>query len=112
MRAMEALMPEAAEGREDPGVHLSHGRAAQAGRCPHRLRPAVFFSQVNSATVRVLAAEGCEWLLRRTRVAAVPSVTHAGREEESLNFARKTIETFGERTSTTWSLTLPGVARR
>jgi glycolate oxidase iron-sulfur subunit len=54
----------------------------------------VFFSQVNSATVRVLTAEGCEVVAPKDQGCCGALSTHAGREEESLNFARKTIDTF------------------
>jgi glycolate oxidase iron-sulfur subunit len=54
----------------------------------------VFFSQVNAATVRVLAAEGCEVVAPKSQGCCGALSTHAGREEESLNFARKTIDTF------------------
>jgi glycolate oxidase iron-sulfur subunit len=53
----------------------------------------VFFSPVNAATVRVLAAEGCEVVAPKQGCCGALS-THAGREEESLDFARKTIDTF------------------
>ncbi|HZB07816.1 MAG TPA: heterodisulfide reductase-related iron-sulfur binding cluster, partial [Rubrobacter sp.] len=52
-----------------------------------------FFSPVNAATVRVLAAEGCEVVAPKQGCCGALS-THAGREEESLDFARKTIDTF------------------
>jgi glycolate oxidase iron-sulfur subunit len=54
----------------------------------------VFFSQVNAATVRVLAAEGCEVVAPKSQGCCGALSTHAGREEESLGFARKTIDTF------------------
>ncbi len=54
----------------------------------------VFFSQVNAATVRVLAAEGCEVVAPKNQGCCGALSTHAGREEESLDFARKTIDTF------------------
>ena len=52
----------------------------------------VFFSPVNAATVRVLAAEGCEVVAPKQGCCGALS-THAGLEE-SLDFARKTIVTF------------------
>src|ERR671928_1437050 len=54
----------------------------------------VFFSQVNAATVRVLATEGCEVVAPKNQGCCGALSTHAGREEESLNFARRTIDTF------------------
>ena len=53
-----------------------------------------FFSQVNSATVRVLAAEGCEVVAPKEQGCCGALSTHAGREDESIAFAKKTIDTF------------------
>jgi glycolate oxidase iron-sulfur subunit len=52
------------------------------------------FSQVNDATVRVLAAEGCEVIAPPAQGCCGALAVHAGREEEARAFARRTIETF------------------
>jgi glycolate oxidase iron-sulfur subunit len=56
----------------------------------------VFFGSVNTATARLLAAEGCEVLApaRQGCCGALP--LHAGRDEEARAFARAMIETFEE----------------
>ncbi|GEL26004.1 glycolate oxidase iron-sulfur subunit [Pseudonocardia sulfidoxydans NBRC 16205] len=54
----------------------------------------VFFGDVNAATVRVLAAEGCDVLVPRDRQCCGALSVHAGREEEGLARARATIEMF------------------
>jgi glycolate oxidase iron-sulfur subunit len=54
----------------------------------------VFNPGVNEATVRVLAAEGCEVLVPRGQGCCGALSMHAGREHESLRFARDLIERF------------------
>lgn len=54
----------------------------------------VFFGHVNAATMRVLAAEGCEVLAPREQGCCGALSEHAGREPEAADLARKTIEVF------------------
>jgi glycolate oxidase iron-sulfur subunit len=93
MRAMEALLPDLPKEEKIPDLTGPLGekrrRVGVLTGCVQR----VFFSPVNAATVRVLAAEGCEVVAPKQGCCGALS-THAGREEESLDFARKTIETF------------------
>ena len=93
MRAMEALVPDLPREEKIPELTGPVGekrrRVGVLTGCVQR----VFFSQVNAATVRVLAAEGCEVVAPKQGCCGALS-THAGREEESLDFARKTIDTF------------------
>ena len=93
MRAMEALLPDLPKAEKIPDLTGPVGekrrRVGVLTGCVQR----VFFSPVNAATVRVLAAEGCEVVAPKQGCCGALS-THAGREEESLNFARKTIDTF------------------
>ncbi|MDQ3658618.1 MAG: 4Fe-4S dicluster domain-containing protein, partial [Actinomycetota bacterium] len=90
MRAMEALLPDLP--KEEKILELTEPVGEKRRRvgiltgCVQR----VFFSHVNAATVRVLAAEGCEIVAPKQGCCGALS-THAGREEESLDFARKTI---------------------
>jgi glycolate oxidase iron-sulfur subunit len=53
-----------------------------------------FFSPVNAATVRVLAAEGCSVACPSGQGCCGALSEHVGREEEALRFARQTIDTF------------------
>jgi glycolate oxidase iron-sulfur subunit len=55
----------------------------------------VFFHRVNEATVRVLAAEGCEVLAPRAQECCGALELHAGREDDALARARREIETLG-----------------
>jgi glycolate oxidase iron-sulfur subunit len=54
----------------------------------------VFFGHVNEATVRVLAAEGCEVLAPSAQGCCGALGLHSGRDEDARHFARKLIETF------------------
>ena len=94
MRAMEALMPKLSKEEKIPEYTSPTGERRKRVGVLTGCVQQVFFSQVNSATVRVLAAEGCEVVAPKDQGCCGALSTHAGREEESLNFARKTIETF------------------
>jgi len=53
-----------------------------------------FFPEVNSATVRVLAAEGCEVLIPPAQGCCGALSVHNGRKAEAQRFARRLIDTF------------------
>jgi glycolate oxidase iron-sulfur subunit len=55
----------------------------------------VFFPQVNAATARVLAAEGCDVIIPRGQGCCGALSLHSGREAEAAGFARRTIAAFG-----------------
>jgi glycolate oxidase iron-sulfur subunit len=57
----------------------------------------VFFGHVNDATVRVLAAEGCDVHAPHAQGCCGALALHAGRDADARHFARRLIETF-ERT--------------
>ncbi|WP_219976097.1 (Fe-S)-binding protein [Rubrobacter xylanophilus] len=94
LRAMEELLPEVPEEERIPEATPPLGekrrRVGLLTGCVQR----VFFSKVNAATVRVLAAEGCEVVAPEEQGCCGALSTHAGREEEALRFARRTIEVF------------------
>jgi glycolate oxidase iron-sulfur subunit len=94
MRAMEALMPKLGKEEKIPEYTSPKGERRKRVGVLTGCVQQVFFSQVNSATVRVLSAEGCEVVAPKNQGCCGALSTHAGREEESLNFARKTIDTF------------------
>ncbi|HEX6445916.1 MAG TPA: heterodisulfide reductase-related iron-sulfur binding cluster [Streptosporangiales bacterium] len=54
----------------------------------------VFFSDVNAATVRVLAAEGCDVIVPQGQGCCGALSLHNGREDEAQRFARGVIDTF------------------
>jgi glycolate oxidase iron-sulfur subunit len=55
-----------------------------------------FFSHVNAATVRVLAAEGCEVIAPQEQPCCGALFVHAGEEVPALELARKTIDAFAK----------------
>lgn len=54
----------------------------------------VFFDPVNAATIRVLAAEGCDVVVPPTQGCCGALHIHAGQEDDGLAFARSIIDTF------------------
>jgi glycolate dehydrogenase iron-sulfur subunit len=54
----------------------------------------VFFPQVNAATARVLAAEGCDVIVPAVQGCCGALSSHGGRRAEAVRFARQTIVTF------------------
>jgi glycolate oxidase iron-sulfur subunit len=54
----------------------------------------VFFPQVNAATARVLAAEGCDVIIPRGQGCCGALSLHTGRIGEAAGFAQRTIEEF------------------
>ncbi len=54
----------------------------------------VLFPQVNVATARVLAAEGCDVIVPRSQGCCGALSLHGGRRAEAAAFARRTIDTF------------------
>ncbi len=53
-----------------------------------------FFDEVNAATARVLAAEGCEVVIPREQGCCGALMTHAGRAEQAISAAKKLIDIF------------------
>ncbi len=97
LRAMEALMPDlitSVARRAIPTVTPAQGvQRARVGVLEGCVQRA-FFGQVNAATVRVLAAEGCEVVSPRGQGCCGALSIHSGREEEGMRFARRTIDVF------------------
>jgi glycolate oxidase iron-sulfur subunit len=93
LRALEALAPPTRAAEDVPGLTPAQGeQRARVGLllgCVQR----VFFSHVNAATARVLAAEGCEVVAPAQGCCGALSL-HAGREDEAAAFARATIDAF------------------
>jgi glycolate oxidase iron-sulfur subunit len=94
LRAMEALLP--AIGATDavaevtPAAGTARRRVGLLLGCVQR----EFLPQINAATARVLAAEGCEVIapMEQTCCGALP--VHAGEENAAIELAKKTIEAF------------------
>ncbi len=93
-RAMETLMPALGRAESIPEITPAQGekrkRVGLLLGCVQR----EFFPQVNAATARVLAAEGCEVVAPNEQPCCGALMVHAGEEEGALALARKTIDVF------------------
>jgi glycolate oxidase iron-sulfur subunit len=97
LRAVEELLPPARltdVTRRAPAFTPARGtarrRVALLTGCVQR----VFFTDVNAATIRVLAAEGCNVWAPPTQRCCGALSEHAGREPEALDRARRLIDLF------------------
>jgi len=94
LAAMESLAPPLGRARRLPERVAARGeRRATVGMltgCVQR----EFFPQVNSATARVLAMEGCDVLIPRGQGCCGALSLHSGRADEAKAFARATIAAF------------------
>ena len=97
LRIMESLLPARLPGSK---ASILPERTAAVGT--QRLKvgllsgcvQSVFFPEVNAATARVLAAEGCEVVMPPDQVCCGALMVHAGEEARALDYARKTIDVF------------------
>jgi len=94
IRAMEALLPKLGP-RETvaevtPPAGTKRRRVGLLLGCVQR----EFFPQVNAATARVLAAEGCEVVAPREQPCCGALLVHAGEEAAAVELAKRTIEAF------------------
>jgi glycolate oxidase iron-sulfur subunit len=88
------LGPAASAGKRLPERVAARGpRRAVVGMLTGCVQ-SVFFPQVNAATARVLALEGCDVIIPRSQGCCGALSLHSGREAEAGAFARRTIETF------------------
>ncbi len=94
MRTMEALLPKLGprEGVAEitPAVGAKRHRVGLLLGCVQR----EFFPQVNAATARVLAAEGCEVVAPEAQPCCGALLVHAGEEAAAIELAKKTIDAF------------------
>ena len=94
LQTMEALLPKL--GRREavaevtPAVGTKRRRVGLLLGCVQR----EFFSQVNAATARVLAAEGCEVLAPEEQPCCGALLVHAGEEAAAVELAKRTIDAF------------------
>src|SRR6202044_1817173 len=91
--ALRLAPPASAGGRLPERVAARGPRRAVVGMLTGCVQ-SVFFPQVNAATARVLATEGCDVIIPRGQGCCGALSLHAGREAEAVAFARQTIETF------------------
>jgi glycolate oxidase iron-sulfur subunit len=94
MQTMEALLPKLGSheivAEVTPAVGTKRRRVGLLLGCVQR----EFFSQVNAATARVLAAEGCEVVAPATQPCCGALLVHAGEERAAIELAKKTIDAF------------------
>jgi len=94
LQAMEALLPELGAGEAvaevTPAVGEKRRRVGMLLGCVQR----EFFPQVNAATARLLAAEGCEVFSPAAQPCCGALLVHAGEEEGALALARRLIDVF------------------
>jgi glycolate oxidase iron-sulfur subunit len=97
LAALDALSPEVRAWRPAralparvPAVGDARARVGLVAGCVQR----VFFANVNQATVRVLAAEGCEVHVPPGQGCCGALSLHAGREREAKAFARALVARF------------------
>ena len=94
VRTMEALLPKL--GPKETIAEVTPAEGAKRRRvglllgCVQR----EYFSQVNAATTRVLAAEGCEVVAPEMQPCCGALLVHAGEEAAAVELAKKTIEAF------------------
>ncbi|MQY13255.1 Lactate utilization protein A [Streptomyces sp. RB5] len=94
LRAMESLAPRLGPVPDIPAHTPAAGtKRATVGLLTGCVQGA-FFPDVNAATVRVLAAEGCDVVVPRRQSCCGALSAHGGREPEALAFAKQVIETF------------------
>ena len=96
MSAMEALLPRIRRGQSKripafvPAEGTRRMRVALLSGCVQQ----VFFSHVNAATVRVLAAEGCDVIIPPNQPCCGALMLHSGLNEQGIALAKRLIETF------------------
>jgi glycolate oxidase iron-sulfur subunit len=99
LRAVENLTPPAPR-KKEAGANALPERVAAQGETRLRVGmllgcvQSVFFPEVNAATVRVLAAEGCEVIIPKEQGCCGALMVHAGEETAALDYARRTIDAF------------------
>jgi glycolate oxidase iron-sulfur subunit len=94
LRMMESLTPTLARRETLPErVPASGQRRGVVGMLTGCVQDALF-PEVNAATARVLAAEGCDVIIPRGQGCCGALSQHVGREVEAIRFARALIESF------------------
>jgi glycolate oxidase iron-sulfur subunit len=94
LRSLESLMPEVRPAESLPELVPAQGtKRMRVGLLLGCVQDA-FFSHVNAATARVLAAEGCEVVAPQPQPCCGALMIHAGVERQALALARQLIDTF------------------
>jgi glycolate oxidase iron-sulfur subunit len=94
LATLDSLAPRLRRVPPPPGRVAARGpRRAVVGMLTGCVQRA-FFPEVNSATVRILAAEGCDVVLPPAQGCCGALSVHNGRADEARDFARRLIDTF------------------
>ncbi|MCY7396541.1 MAG: glycolate oxidase subunit GlcF [Nocardioides sp.] len=94
LAAMEGLAPRLGRPEPLPSYITAHGeRRAVVGLLTGCVQGA-FFPGVNSATARVLRAEGCDVVVPAGQGCCGALSAHNGRQEEAQDFARRLVDSF------------------
>jgi glycolate oxidase iron-sulfur subunit len=94
LRSLESLMPQVRRSEKLPEVVPAQDtKRMRVGLVLGCVQDA-FFSHVNAATARVLAAEGCEVVMPQPQPCCGALMIHAGAEPQALVLARQMIDTF------------------
>jgi glycolate dehydrogenase iron-sulfur subunit len=94
LRVMESLIPKLSRREKLPTRVPTKGRRrAVVGMLTGCVQDALF-PEVNAATARVLAAEGCDVVIPPGQGCCGALSLHTGREDEAIRFARALIECF------------------
>jgi glycolate oxidase iron-sulfur subunit len=94
LQAMESLAPRLGRVERLPARTPAVGTRRRTVGLLTGCVQGTFFPDVNAATVRVLAAEGCDVVVPGRQGCCGALSAHAGREAEAIAFAKSVIETF------------------
>jgi glycolate oxidase iron-sulfur subunit len=94
LQAMEALLPRLGKYYAIPRVTPPRGKQRRRVGLTLGCVQREFLSEVNAATVRVLAAEGCEVIAPPEQPCCGALLVHAGEESSAESLARRMIDVF------------------
>jgi glycolate oxidase iron-sulfur subunit len=99
LQAMERLLPPISFGalrRKMPAHVAAEGQARRRVGLLLGCVQRVFFGDVNAATARVLAAEGCDVFIPQDQGCCGALAEHAGEEQDAMQSARRLIDAFDQ----------------
>ncbi len=94
LAAMERLLPQVPEAHRLPGHLPAVGRRRAVVGLLVGCVQSVFFPEVNAATARLLAAEGCDVVIPPDQGCCGALSRHAGRDAQARRLARRTVDVF------------------
>ena len=94
LQAMESLAPKLGKAEKIPAFTPAVGTRRRTVGLLTGCVQGTFFPDVNAATVRVLAAEGCDVVVPQRQSCCGALSAHGGREQQAVDFAKQVIRTF------------------